>query len=210
MKLIRTFVGLSSAALFLATAVVAVHFVAHARDNAPALHVDSTPVDRSAGSGNSYAPIIKKIAPSVVTISSTKFIKQRLYRNPLFADPFFRQFFGGQLPDDSREFTHRDNWLGSGMIVTPDGYILTANHVVDGADEIKVGISNDKKEYSARIVGTDPETDIAVLKIDADTLPAITLGDSSQLEVGDVGAAHQLMVVFVGRAPIFDVEFFVG
>ena len=170
----------------LAAAVVAVHFVAHAREDAPAIQVDSTPVDRSVGSGNSYAPVIRKIAPSVVTISSTAFIKQRLHRNPMFADPFFRQFFGGQLPDDSREFTRRANWLGSGMIVTPDGYILTANHVVDGADEIKVGISNDNTEYAARIVGTDPDTDIAVLKIDARNLPAITLGDSSQLEVGDV------------------------
>ena len=182
----RTFVGLSSAALALTAAIATVHLVAHALENGPAIRVDSTPVNRDAGSGNSYAPMVKKIAPSVVNIYSSRVVKQRLYRNPMFADPFFRQFFGNQIPDTSREFTHRDNWLGSGMIVTPDGYILTANHVVDGADEIKVGISNDKTEYAAKIIGTDAATDIAVLKIEAKNLPAITLGDSSQLEVGDV------------------------
>jgi Do/DeqQ family serine protease len=186
MKLTRFMFGISSAALVLAAAVVAVHFVAHAREVGPAIHVDSTPVDRSSASGNSYAPMVKKIAPSVVNIYSTRFTKQRVYRNPWMADPFFRQFFGGQLPQDGRERTLRDDWLGSGMVVTPDGYILTANHVVEGADEVKVGLSNDKTEYAAKIIGTDPDTDIAVLKIEARDLPAITLGDSSQLEVGDV------------------------
>ena len=73
-----------------------------------------------------------------------------------------------------------------GVIVSPDGYILTANHVVEGADEIKVAIGDNKKEFTAKVIGTDPPTDVAVLKIDAKDLPAITLGDSDQLEVGDV------------------------
>ena len=76
--------------------------------------------------------------------------------------------------------------LGSGVIVSPEGYILTANHVVDGADEIKVNIGENKKEYAAKIIGTDPPTDVAVLKIDAKDLPAITLADSDQLEIGDI------------------------
>ncbi|MDR3457655.1 MAG: Do family serine endopeptidase [Verrucomicrobiae bacterium] len=184
MKMTRTFIGLSSAALALVVLIVTVHYVAHARESAPAIHVDTTPVDRTPGSGNSYGPIIKKIAPSVVNIYSTRFIKQRVYRDPFY--PLMRQFFGNQIPDESREYTRRDNWLGSGMIVTPDGYILTANHVVDGADEINVTTSNDKIEYPAKIIGTDPATDIAVLKIEGANLPAISLGDSSQLEVGDV------------------------
>jgi serine protease Do len=100
------------------------------------------------------------------------------------ADPFFRQFLN--LPDDSREITSRAGWLGSGMIVTPDGYILTASHVVEGADEIEVGLQNDKKMYAAKVIGMDPPTDVAILKIEAKNLPAITLGDSDQLEVGDV------------------------
>ena len=107
-------------------------------------------------------------------------------RNPLLNDPFFRQFFGDQFPNDDRERTRREQSLGSGVIVSPDGYILTANHVVDGADEIKVSIGEDKTEYAAKVIGTDPPTDVAVLKIDAKDLPAITLADSDQLEVGDV------------------------
>ncbi len=162
------------------------HFTAWARETQAAVNVSSTPIDRDARSGNSYSSVVKKAAPSVVNIYSARFVKQRLYRNPMMADPFFRQFFGGQVQEDSREITSRENWLGSGIIVTADGYILTANHVVEGADEIKVGISNDKTSYSARIIGTDPATDIAVLKISAKDLPAITLGDSTNLEVGDV------------------------
>ena len=180
----RTFIGVSTAALSLAALVATVHFVAHARDAAPAVRVDSQPVNRAPGSGNSYSAVVKKVTPSVVNIYSTRFIKQRYYRNPMMADPFFRQFFGDQL-GDARELTRRQNWLGSGIIVTPDGYILTANHVVEGADEIKVGIATNKTEFAAHLVGADPATDIAVLKIDAQNLSAVTLGDSSQLEVGD-------------------------
>ena len=175
MKHPRTFVGLSAAAFALAATVATVHFVAQAKDNALAIRVDSQPVNRTPSSGNSYAPIVKKIAPSVVNIYSSRTIKQQFLRTPQFNDPFFRQF----------EKSKRVNWLGSGIIVTADGYILTASHVVEGADEIKVGISTNKTEYSAKIIGTDPATDIAVLKIDAQDLPALTLGDSSQLEVGD-------------------------
>ncbi|HSY20025.1 MAG TPA: trypsin-like peptidase domain-containing protein [Candidatus Acidoferrales bacterium] len=184
MKLTRTFIGLSSVACALAAVVVMVHHVAHAKEGLPAIHLDNTPVDRSPASGNSYGPIVKKVAPSVVNIYSTKFVKQRVYRDPL--ELMMRQMFGNRIPDTSREFTRRDNWLGSGMIITPDGYILTANHVVDGADEVEVGTSDDKSQYPAKVIVTDPATDIAVLKIEAHDLPAITLGDSSQLEVGDV------------------------
>jgi serine protease Do len=187
MKLTKTSVGISALGLILASAILAVHFVAHAQEkHGPAVRVDSKPINREPGLGTSYSPVVKKVAPSVVTISSTRFVKQRLYRNPMMADPFFRQFFGDQSPDNGREVTSRDNWLGSGIIVTPDGYILTANHVVEGADEIKVGIQNDKTEYSAKVIGMDPPTDVAILKIEAKHLPAVMLGDSDQLEVGDV------------------------
>ncbi len=186
MKLNRTFIGLSSAAVVLTAAIATVHFVAHAKETAPAVRVDSTPVNRAPGSGNSYAIVVKKVAPSVVNIYSSRLIKQQPRRNPMMDDPFFRQFFGGQFQYDGREQTRRENWLGSGIIVTADGYILTANHVVEGADEIKVGISSNRTEYAAVVVGTDPVTDIAVLKITERGLPAIALGDSSQAEVGDV------------------------
>ncbi len=177
MKFNRTLAGFSSTALFLTAAIATVHFIAQAREAAAAaVRVDSQPVNRQPGSGNSYAPVVKKIAPGVVNIYSSRTIKEFYLRTPQMNDPFYRQF----------EKARRVNWLGSGIIVTADGYILTASHVVEGADEIKVGISTNKTEYSAKIVGTDPATDIAVLKIDAQDLPALTLGDSSQVEVGDV------------------------
>jgi serine protease Do len=143
--------------------------------------VDNTPVDRSVAGFTSFAPVVKKAAPSVVNIYSTRMAHYREL-NPFFNDPLFRQFFGNQ----ERRFSHPEQVLGSGVIISPDGYILTANHVVTGSDEIKIAITGNKNEYTARLVGNDPDTDIAVLKIDEKGLPAITLGNSDQLEVGDV------------------------
>jgi serine protease Do len=157
------------------------------KDAPPNISVSSTPVNRDAKLGTSFAPIVKKAAPSVVNIYSTRIIHVQPMMNPFQNDPFFRQFFGDQVPQDNRARTRREQSLGSGVIVSPDGYILTANHVVDGADEIKVAIGDkDKNEFTAKVIGTDPQTDVAILKIDATGLPAITLGDSEQLEVGDV------------------------
>ena len=157
-----------------------------ARESEPAIKVETTPVNRDAKLGASFAPVVKKAAPSVVNIYSTHIVHIRPMRIPTFVDPFFRQFFDNQFPNNGRERTRREQSLGSGVIVSPDGYILTANHVVDGADEIEVAIADNKKEFTARVIGTDPPTDVAVLKIDAKDLPAITLGDSDQLEVGDI------------------------
>jgi serine protease Do len=154
----------------------------------PVIKVENTPVKRDAKLGASFAPVVKKAAPSVVNIYSTHIVHVRPTRNPFYGDPFFRQFFGDQAPGGSgnRERTRREQGLGSGVIVSPEGYILTANHVVEGADEIKVSIGENKKEYAAKVIGTDPPTDVAVLKIDAKDLPAITLADSDQLEIGDL------------------------
>lgn len=104
---------------------------------------------------------------------------------PFLNDPFFRQFFGNQFGQQSQPRPEREQSLGSGVIVTSDGTILTNNHVIDGASDIKVELS-DKREFSAKLVGSDPRTDIAVLKIDATGLPTLALGDSSKLQVGDV------------------------
>ena len=141
-------------------------------------------------SRSSFAPIVKKVLPEVVNISSSKVVKtspDSMGQMPegMPMDPFFRQFFGdnsGHQFNAPRQ--DRERSLGSGVIVSPEGYILTNNHVVAGATEIQVTTS-DKHEYKARIVGTDPRTDIAVLKIDAANLPAITIGDSSKIQVGD-------------------------
>ena len=189
MKLTQTFIGISSAALVLAGVVTTVHFVARAQDSAPAIRVESTPVDRDPRLGTSYAPIVKKAAPSVVNIYTTRFVKERVMGNPFFNDPLFRHFFGDQGEDSGNGVhvrTHKEQSLGSGVIVSPDGFILTANHVVAGADVVKVALSDSRREYTAKVIGRDEATDVAVLKINATDLHAITLADSDLLEVGDV------------------------
>jgi Do/DeqQ family serine protease len=117
--------------------------------------------------------------PSVVNISTSKEI--RTQRHPLLNDPVFRRFFGEQLPDESQRATS----LGSGVVVSANGFILTNHHVVDGADEIEVALPDGRK-LLAKVVGNDPDTDLAVLRVDADHLPAISFGSSDALRVGDV------------------------
>jgi len=150
----------------------------------PKIAVDETPVQRDGKFTTSFAPVIKKAAPSVVNIFTTKIVRERdMRQNPLFNDPLFRQFFGepGQRPRRSQ----REQSLGSGVIVSSDGYILTSNHVIEGADEIKTVLASGR-EYTAKVIGADPPTDTAVLKIEATDLPGITLANSDKLEVGDV------------------------
>ncbi len=134
---------------------------------------------------NGFAAIVKPDLPTVVNISTSKIVKPSANASDPFNDPFFRQFFGDQFGQMFRQRPEREKSLGSGVIVSPDGYILTNNHVVNGASDIKVFLS-DQREYTAKVVGTDPKTDIAVLKINASGLPAMTLGDSSQIEIGDI------------------------
>ncbi len=185
MKLNPVF-GLFAVVTVTAGILTASHFTSWGKDGVPAFTVSTTPVNRDARAGTSYAPIVKKVAPSVVNIYSTRFVRERPMQNPLLNDPFFRQFFGNPPQGDDRERTRKEQSLGSGVIVSPDGYILTANHVVADADEVKVSIADGKTEYTARVIGKDRATDIAVLKISASNLSAVTLSDSDQLEVGDV------------------------
>ena len=136
---------------------------------------------------NGYAPVIDPALPAVVSISSTKVVKEpEGAQEFFFGDPFFRQFFG-EKPNSQlyHQEPQREQGLGSGVIVNPDGYILTNNHVISGASDIEV-FTQDKKKFRAKLVGTDPRTDVAVVKIDATHLPSLTLGDSSRLKVGDV------------------------
>jgi serine protease Do len=129
-----------------------------------------------------FAPLLKPALPAVVSITSSRVVK--VPQSPFFNDPFFQQFFGGQRqPQEQRE-----RGLGSGVIISPDGYILTNNHVVDKASDIKV-LLPDKRQFTGKVIGTDPKTDVAVLKIDATGLPTIPLGDSSKLQVGDYAFA---------------------
>ena len=158
---------------------------ASARTNAaPKLTIQETPINRDLKAATSVAPVVKKVAPSVVNIYSTVTIHER--PNQLFSDPFFRRFFGEEPGGQTQPRTHREQSLGSGVIVSPDGYILTANHVVEGADKVKVALASGEKEFDAKVIGTDPATDTAVLKVDGKNLPAITIADSDKLEVGDV------------------------
>jgi serine protease Do len=186
MKLTRTFIGLSSALVAMVVMLAVGRFTAWARENVPILRIENTPINRDPKLGSSFSPVVKKAAPSVVNIFTTRFVKERLMRNPMMNDPIFRQFFGDQDAGDGRERTRKEQSLGSGVIVSPDGYILTANHVVADADEIKVAIAGNKSEFTARVIGKDKATDVAVLKIEANNLPAVTLADSDQMEVGDV------------------------
>jgi serine protease Do len=172
-------IGVVGAAL----CVSSLHTNSWAKDVPPAITVDNTPINRSTSGITSFAPVVKKAAPSVVNIYSTHVVHYR-QNNPFYMDPMFRQFFGDQ--GEGRRLTRREEVLGSGVIISSDGYILTANHVVADSDEIKIAITGNKTEYPAKIVGMDRDTDIALLKIDTTGLPAITLGDSDQLEVGDI------------------------
>lgn len=128
----------------------------------------------------SYSGAVKQAAPAVVNIYTSKIIEQR--NHPLLQDPAFQQFFGyNGVPRQQR----LQSSLGSGVIVSTDGYILTNNHVIAGADEIKVALK-DGRETIAEVVGTDPETDLAVLRIKLPDLPVITIAPSDDIEVGDV------------------------
>jgi len=155
--------------------------------NAP-LHVqvDNTPLTRDMKEGNSFAPIVKKVAPSVVKIAVT----MKGANNPLANSDmdFFRRFFGEdgmKQMNPGRLRAPMEHGLGSGVIVSPDGYILTNNHVVNNATDIQVAL-NDGRQFTAKVIGSDPKTDVALVRIKADNLPALTLADSDKIEVGDV------------------------
>jgi len=150
-----------------------------------ALKIDPKPIDRNAPERVSYAPIVDQTQGNVVFVYSTRQVRAQDI-SPLLDDPIFRRFFG--VPEGSRgqglEETQRG--LGSGVVVSREGYIITNNHVVAEADDVKVSIGDSLQRYDATIVGTDALADIAVLKIEASDLQPATLGDSDQLKVGDV------------------------
>jgi serine protease Do len=160
--------------------------VAREKYTMPKLIEQPAAISRELKTATSFAPVIKKVAPSVVNIASTSSLKEQQFIHPFFDDPMFRRFFGDPGGSGRRFRVPRAQNLGSGVIVSEDGFILTNNHMVDGADEVKVTLSDGKTQYTAKVVGMDPQTDIAVLKVDAKNLPAITITDSDKLEVGDV------------------------
>jgi serine protease Do/serine protease DegQ len=150
------------------------------RPSPPAVRIDASPLEAGTEPARlrSYADVIEPAQKAVVSVYSTRIVREQMAINPLF-----RQYFG-----DLPERESRQEGLGSGVIVSPDGYILTNNHVIEGADELKVTLADDR-DFPARIVGTDPKTDVAVLKIEAEGLPVLTLADSDRVRVGDIAFA---------------------
>ena len=157
------------------------------------LQFDAKPINRDASDRVSYAPIVRKTAASVVFVYSRKKVRGQ-DMSPFLNDPTLRRFFDipghggggggggrGRLPD------RVEQGLGSGVVISPDGYILTNNHVIEGADEVQISIGESPKKYDAKVIGRDSLADIAVLKIEpTGTLAPATFGDSDQLQVGDV------------------------
>lgn len=143
------------------------------------------PIVKSAsvpGYQSSYADVVSHVAPAVVTIRATERVRQP-QQFPFSSDPFFRQFFGDRTPQ--QQPPQRVQGLGSGVVVNADGHILTNYHVIDGAEDIKVEMT-DNRTYTAKVVGSDQPSDLALLKIDANDLAALSLGDSDKVRVGDV------------------------
>jgi Do/DeqQ family serine protease len=144
----------------------------------PELKKDFSPINDGKATGiASYADIVEPVEKEVVSINSSRTVHERVEANPLL-----RQFFG-DIPDQDRE--SKEVGLGSGVIVSSDGFILTNNHVVADADELTV-VTSDGRKFTGKVVGADPKTDIAVVKIEATGLPAATFADSEKLRVGDV------------------------
>jgi Do/DeqQ family serine protease len=147
--------------------------------NAP---INNGPPSSATGPVVSYADIVSRVSPAVITIHSEMRVRAA-QQYPFMDDPMFRQFFGDRMPQQMPE--QRRSGLGSGVIISTDGYILTNHHVIDGAEQIKVDL-NDNRTLDARVVGSDRPSDLAVLKIDATNLPVLALGDSDKVRVGDV------------------------
>jgi len=156
--------------------------------SAPAPAVNHTSSEnKPSGPQFSYADVIEKTSPAVVTIRSERRVRAPR-QFPFFNNPLFRDFFGGQLPQSRSNPPQVQMALGSGVIVRQDGTILTNHHVVDGAEQIKVELPN-HRIFDAKVVGSDPPSDLAVLKVDAKDLPVLSLGDSDKVRVGDIALA---------------------
>ncbi len=194
-------VAVLASALLIGGGAVLFEQDAHAKEKGKAapvdVAVDNAPIQRERQMVTSFSSVVKKVSPSVVKVYSTFKGKEMGEGggNPFFDDPMFRRFFGDQFGQEGgrggrmkRNPAPKQVGVGSGVIVSKDGYILTNNHVVENAEEVKVQIGDQGEEISAKVVGTDPKSDIAVLKIDAKekSFPALTVADSDKIEVGDV------------------------
>ena len=170
--------------IFFSLLLVVIAFASVSAQSLAPTGVPAAPVTTNAtGVQQSYADLVSRVSPAVVTIRSTERARAP-QQYPFMDDPSFRDFFGDRLPQMQQQQPQRVQGVGSGVIVNSDGYILTNHHVVDGAIELKVELT-DNRTFTAKLVGSDPPSDLAVLKIDAKDLPTLQLGDSDKVRVGD-------------------------
>jgi serine protease Do len=178
-------IGMLTSALVLFGVFIGVAFTIRADLVAPASSDTQATVAAQPPVSDGHAPnfpaVVQRVMPAVVNISTTRVVTSGSEVSPLMQDPFFRHFFGDQFPQGPQK--HRESALGSGVIVDSNGYIITNNHVVAKADEIKV-LLGDGRKFKGKVVGTDPKTDIAVVKIKAKNLPTVPWGDSDKIQVG--------------------------
>jgi serine protease Do len=157
-----------------------IHSTAHSEEAA----ISREAIETLSKTGAAMAEVVAAVKPAVVNISSTRTVKTKGMPHPFFNDPLFKKFFGDEngSPEKRKEFKQAS--LGSGVIADKNGYILTNNHVVKDADDIKIRLS-DKREFKGKVIGTDPKTDLAIIKIEAHDLPVMKIGDSDKMRVGE-------------------------
>lgn len=156
------------------------HQISYAED----AKISKESLDILSKTNKAMSEVVSVVKPSVVNISSVKTVKAAERQAPFFNEPFLKRFFGDEFRNYDKPREHKRSGLGSGVIVDKNGYILTNNHVIRGADEIKVTLA-DKREFKGSVIGTDQKTDLAVIKIDSDNLPVLQLGDSDNLKIGE-------------------------
>tara|TARA_R110002110_G_scaffold271566_1_gene486968 strand:+ start:69692 stop:70927 length:1236 start_codon:yes stop_codon:yes gene_type:complete len=154
----------------------------YAAEKAPIFKPSHDPIQYQ-GAPASYSEAILRASPAVVSIHSSRQVTQEMH--PLMQDPFFRQFFGDPRKGNQPPPQETQSGIGSGVIVTTNGYILTNNHVISGADEIEIKLA-DGRSSKAKVIGRDLETDLAILKVDLKKLPTVALGSSDKAHVGDI------------------------
>jgi Do/DeqQ family serine protease len=150
----------------------------------PAAKAGADGAEPVAAQQNSYADVVARVTPAVVTVRASRRAREA-QQFPFGDDPMLREFFGNRTPQQPRSEERVERGLGSGVVVTADGYILTNHHVVDGAQDIRVEL-NDGRVLTAKVVGSDPPSDLAVLKVEATGLPVLPLADSDKVRVGDI------------------------
>jgi serine protease Do len=169
----------------IAAAFLSVHLLIFTAAAEAQSGISKESIDHLTRTGKALAEVTSVVKPAIVNISTTRTVKIPEAMDPFLNDPFFRRFFGDNFGSQRHPKEQKSVGLGSGVIASPDGFIITNYHVVKDADEIKV-LMPDKKEYVGRVIGSDPKTEISVVKIEAAKLPTVSWGDSDLLQVGDL------------------------